>query len=427
MGEKYLDAKSLGLEQVSAVCDTNVLMSLEHINFLHKFIEQGNKLIIPMTTIQEIDKHAHCTDDHRKFQARNGLRFIRDHESEIEFDLNIKCAKGLDASMNDSLIITSAINKKAKLITLDMAMKLIAKKFKVDCIDVNLSGDDVSYKGYRIIELDTLEQSDNELYATLYNYKENTLCLTINEYVIIRDKSCPTYDSDTELFAGFKTLDILKFDGEKLVKLKLPLKKIIDPMNDLQKCALDLLNDKSTPIRIVCGCYGSGKSFLTTRSSLHQVKDKGNYGKVVLIRNNDLAGKDVGALPGTLEEKTDILFQSITQHFPMGKEDLIKMRNEGMLETYVSYFIKGADIGGYVIVDEAQDLTFKDIKKIGSRINEDGCINFVGDWNQTEGKYVSTSGLIDFIHKTKGNPLVGVIVLDLDVRSDTSKVFADLV
>jgi len=426
--QKISELESLGLEnkkKQKAVVDTNVLLS-EHIGLLKTFIDQGNELIIPLIVLQEIDKKNHGTDEHLKYSARNAIRFIEDYTDKITFDLKRRCLLRLDKSIPDSYVITSAKKNKSQLITLDTAMKQIASKLKIKCLSVNLTDDDMSFKGYQILEMDTEIDSDNELLASLYDYKKNTLKLHVNEYVIIKDKSAPNYDVENNEFLGYKTLDILKFNGEKLVKLKLPLKKIIEPKNDLQKCALDLLNSNDTPIKIICGCYGSGKSYLSTRSALYQVKDKGNYSKIVLVRNNDLQGKDVGALPGTLEEKTDILFESITQHFPMGKDDLIKMRSDGQLETYVSYFIKGADIGGYVMVDEAQDLTFKDIKKIGSRINEDGCITFIGDWNQTEGKYVSTSGLIDFISKTKDNPLVGTVVLDLDVRSDTSKVFADL-
>jgi len=413
--------------KAKAVVDTNVLMNIECLNFLKQFIKDGNELIVPLIVTQELDKHAHCTDEHRKFQARTGLRFLNEHEEKITFDLSTNVLEGLSASLNDGIIVSCAVKHEANLITLDMAMRLISKQFGITHIKPNKADDDdVSYKGYRIIELNTMLEKDNNLFASFYNYTENFLELKINEYLIIRDKSCPCYDADTDEYLGIKTLDILRYDGSKLVKIELPLKKHVNPLNDLQKCALDLLNSKSVPIRIVCGKHGSGKSFLATQSAYYQVKTKDNYSKIVLIRNNDMGGKDVGALPGGLEEKTDILFQSIAQHFPMGEEDLMKLRNEEKLKTYVSYFIKGADIGGYVIVDESQDLTLSDIRKIGSRINSNGCINFVGDWRQTDGKYISTSGLVDFIQKTIDNPLVGIVVLEEDVRSDVSKVFAEL-
>lgn len=63
---------------------------------------------------------------------------------------------------------------------------------------------------------------------------------------------------------------------------------------------------------------------------------------------------------------------------------------------------------------------------MGSRLEENSCIVFSGDWKQASGKYKENSGMKHLIDKTKGNPLVGVVVLDEDVRSEASKIFADL-
>ena len=51
---------------------------------------------------------------------------------------------------------------------------------------------------------------------------------------------------------------------------------------------------------------------------------------------------------------------------------------------------------------------------------------FTGDWKQSENKYKQDNGLLKLIESGKGNPLVGIVVLDEDVRSASSKVFADL-
>ena len=53
-------------------------------------------------------------------------------------------------------------------------------------------------------------------------------------------------------------------------------------------------------------------------------------------------------------------------------------------------------------------------------------IVFTGDYKQAESKYKNDNGIVNFIKNAKGNPLVGIVVLEEDVRSEASKVFADL-
>jgi predicted ribonuclease YlaK len=80
----------------------------------------------------------------------------------------------------------------------------------------------------------------------------------------------------------------------------------------------------------------------------------------------------------------------------------------------------------YILIDEAEDLDLKTLKLIGSRIGKDSNIVFCGDYKQAEGKFIQDNGLLQLIEGTKGNPLVGIVVLDDDVRSSASKVFANL-
>jgi predicted ribonuclease YlaK len=80
----------------------------------------------------------------------------------------------------------------------------------------------------------------------------------------------------------------------------------------------------------------------------------------------------------------------------------------------------------FILVDEAEDLNKKLIKLLGTRIGTNSSIVFSGDIEQAEDKYVGNNGLTIAIEKLKGHPLVGIVVLKDDVRSEASKVFADL-
>lgn len=91
--------------------------------------------------------------------------------------------------------------------------------------------------------------------------------------------------------------------------------------------------------------------------------------------------------------------------------------------------MKGRNLSGsMVLVDEAEDLTLKQIKLLGSRIAEKSNIVFMGDWNQASGKYEYDCGLIQFINYIHDHPspLVGVMVMDECVRSSASKFFSEM-
>lgn len=405
-------------DKKKVVVDTNIFM--ESIDIVKNLLEEY-EVIVPLMTLEELDNLKDSHNDTRTHKARHAIKFINSNFDKFTFDMVEYEGKP------DNQIIAVAEAYNCALATNDVCVKVKCKTRGIEVI--SFLGNSQEYKGYRVLEVDTGENEDNELLASLYQHpEENVLDLYINEYLIIRDKANPIFEGDYDYKIGYKTIDMMKWDGKSLVQLKHPPKRLIAPLNDLQACALDLLGNKDIPIKIIAGIFGSGKTKLAATMGLYVVEEKGHYSKLVLVRNNDTqSGKDVGALPGSLEDKTGLLFKTITQHFPQGEYQAEKMKNEGRLECHIPYFMKGLSISGFMIFDEAEDATLKDIKMIGSRIEKDGCVCFVGDWKQTSGRYFSDNGLVQLIEQTKGNPLVGIIVLDEDVRSDASKIFADLV
>lgn len=415
------------MDKTKVIIDTCAFMKKADI--IEKNINNYD-FIIPTIVLEELDNLKENKDSEISFEARCALKLIDKYEDKFKYVLNDICdalPKGYDVNKNDNKILSVCKKENAHIYSLDKSVNIKAKLLGISTVKFDENDDD--YKGYKILEIDTNNDEDNNLLANLYqNPNINYFDLHINQYLIIRDKACPVYDEDFSQRIGYKTLDILRWGGKELVGLKTPPKRIITPLNDLQKCALDLLYNRDIPIKIIAGCYGSGKTIISTLTGLYMVEEKGYYNKLVLVRNNDMhdSGRDPGALPGTLDEKTNILFKTMTQHFPMGEAQVEEMKRTGKLETHITFFIKGLSINGYIIVDEAEDLTIKDIKAVGSRLEKDGCIVFCGDWKQANGKYKNSNGLLHLLNKTKDNPLVGACVLDLDVRSDASKVFAEL-
>jgi len=392
-------------DKIKLVVDTSVFM--EETEFVEKVMEEYD-IIIPLVVLEELDNLKTNRDVAKSYRAKKAIKFIEVNYSKFEFD-NSKS----EEIKNDNKILGSAIKNSAGIMTGDICMKVKARMENIDVIEIDKNG---KYKGYSVLNLNFDNEEDSKILANIYeNKKLHGIDLHINEYLIVRD------DLD-------HTIDIFRWDGHHLQKLRLPNKKVVTPKNDLQMCALDLLMNKDIPIKVIAGIYGSGKTMLSTLVGSHLVNEKGEYSKLVLIKNNDFndSGKDIGALPGDMLDKTSIYFQSIIQHLPQGEYQEERMRNAGTLETHLTYFIKGLSINGYILVDECEDLTLSDIRLVGSRMEEDACIVFCGDWKQANGKYRNDSGMVKLMSQTKDNPMVGVIVLDRDVRSDASKIFADL-
>lgn len=412
------------------VLDTNVLMNIEYVQHVQELISDNKiDLIIPICVANELDNHNHGNNDQRKYKARQGLKLLRENENLITFDFDTYENDSLDMQKADNKIIMCAVEKKAQLLTLDMTMRLFAKKLGVELFECDLdNNDDKIYKGYRIIEIDNSTEDGQKLLAHLYESpEENVYELYPNEYLIIRDTSFPNYNVETDEFLGYSTIDILKWNGEKHIKIKTPPKKIVSALNDLQKCALDLLLDKDTPIKMITGVFGSGKTLLSTRVGVHLIEDKGNYGRMYMVRNPVGSGEEIGFLPGSKEEKVKDFFKPIMQHFPGGEFQVEEMFKKGSLEMNIPYYMKGLSIGdAFIIVDECEDLDTKTIKLIGSRLEKNSCMIFCGDHKQAEKQFIYNSGMLHLAKETKESNLTGVVTLDLDVRSDASKLFADL-
>ena len=391
-------------EKKKVVVDTSALM--EEPEYFESVIKDYN-IILPITVLEELDNLKTNKIFEKQVRAKKAIKFIEVYFDEIQFDTN----EYKDSEKNDNKILLSAIKNEASIMTNDICLKVKSKIVNVEVIEIYRNG---KYKGYSVMNLDLDNEEDGKILADIYEKRKiEEVSLHINEYLIIRD-------------INDKTIDIFRWDGEYLKDLKLPNKKVVSPKNDLQMCALDLLMAEEVPIKIVAGVYGSGKTMLSTLVGLNLV-EKGHYSKLVLVRSTDTQESgDIGFLPGTFEDKTNILFQTMIQHFPQGEFQAEKMKNAGLLEMHIPYFMKGLSISGFMLVDESEDLTLSDLRKIGARIEEDSAIVFAGDWKQANGRYKSDSGMVKLINQTKDEPLVGVIVLDSDVRSMASKIFVDL-
>jgi len=409
-----------GMDEIKKIkfYDTNIL--LQNLDYIRK---QTDRFYISSITLDELEniKTSANKDQEIKYNARQVVRFLNENQDKYEVIIVEQTHYELVESLNlpithDNLIIACAktLDNQVVFTTNDILCNLIARdyfkletnKIKNSCINIQ-----EEYKGYREIELNTDEI--NDLYIK-YENNENYLELLHNEYLVIHN-----IDLD-EIYE-------YKYRSQQLESIKLPPSRIVKGQNVHQRLALDLLLDKDIPIKIICGTYGSGKSLLATKMGLYHVKEKGNYSKLMIIREPIGEGSEVGYLKGTKEDKTKDFFKCVVQHLDGGEWEAESMIQNGQLVKEIPYYLKGLSIAdSYIIVDEAEDLNLKMLKLIGTRIEGTSCVVFTGDWKQANDKYVKDNGLRIMIEKLKGNPLVGIIVLDEDVRSSASKVFTML-
>ena len=415
--------------------DTSALM--HSTTNLEKLLKEGNTFVICAIVLEELDKHKDGKDSEKSFKARNAIRFINKYEDEITFIVSDNCeneemSQSLDMNKNDNKILALALKHKAafpeeilKLYTNDVAMSLKARRFGLECIKPEYE-EEKSYKGY--IEIRGTEEEND------YTLKELMVSDTLhpNEYIIVTDID---YEEDGKLVERSYAV---KWTGDDYAETVIPRNKELQPKNMPQACAIDLIFSKDVPIKIICGNYGSGKTYIAVKSA-EELINKYFYSKLLLVRNPVPADNiDIGALPGTKHDKVGSYFQSMTQYLSdvscsmyedsFDPDNLEAAKRRGYeLEMEIPSFMKGMSVDDtLMIVDECEDLNLKLIKLLGTRIGNNSAIVLTGDWHQAEQQYKYDSGISKLIEQTIDDPLVGIVVLDEDVRSSVSKTFANL-
>ena len=166
----------------------------------------------------------------------------------------------------------------------------------------------------------------------------------------------------------------------------------INPIGENQQKVFDAWAKEKN--LFLTGSAGTGKTFVLLHLAFKAVLDKGQpYDKVVLVRSL-LPSRDIGFLPGTLEEKSD-LYQDpyrilIRYLFEMPSEQghnvlYSKLMEQGSLEFYSTSFLRGQTFDrSIIIVDEASNMIFQELDTIMTRVGQDSMICFAGDMAQSD-------------------------------------------
>ena len=375
--------------------------------------------ILSSKTIEELEniKASANKDAEIKYKARQAVRAIKEQKPEIvvvdKIDYDRIESLGIEVT-NDNLIIASAdrysrLNPEEDVVfcTNDILCGLIAEKyFGLKVEEVSQKKDNI-YKGYKVVHGNS--NTINE-YMNSIDFSD----WSVNEYLIIENTDDGTSKE-------------MRFDGEKFVNLKLPSSKFIKGKNSLQRCALDILMNPDITIAAILGGYGSGKTFVSMQMALYNVVEKGNQSKILGVREVLGEGKEVGYLKGDFDSKTELFFLPLVQQLNGGEFELESLKQRGVIDTNIPFYMKGTTYNNTIIVvDEAEDLTEKQIRLIGTRLGENSKIYLAGDYNQSVINTGTNNALVKMCNQFKGNKMFGCIYLGEDVRSETSKLFAEI-
>lgn len=416
---------------------TNEKMWVVDTNYVYDGIEKvidNKNIVLTSAVTQELDRHKTEKHEDLKFKARQANRFIFDnyekfHHDAKEYNPEEILGSSYSKEIPDYRIVSCAKVNGYGILTNDLNMYNTAKAFglEVETLSQMNTDSNKEYTGIHKVYIES-NSEDEEKYASIYqNSHCNPYNLLTNQYVIFYDKESPIEFDENGDPTHYKVLDKFKYDGSSMVKLKIPHKKVVQAQNEEQECAIDMLNDDSIPIKFIVGVSGSGKTLLSAKIGIHKILDTGAHSKIIAMRNPIGSGEDIGFLPGDFSEKTDDFFRPIIENLKGGDLEAALMEQRGQLEKKIPYFSKGLTFNNsYVLVDESEDLSRKIIKLLGTRIGKDTCMVFAGDYKQVEDKYSRNNGLIQAIEDLKGNKLVGIVSLSEDIRSEASKVFADL-
>ena len=378
----------------------------------------AERFYVSSTSLHELEhiKTSKTKTEDVRYKARKLSHLLDEHYNDYDvvvynFEISnyIISTLRLDDAIPDNQIVGTAryIAEKEDIVfvTNDICLKNIARSVELGVCSV--IGKENIYKGYKIIK-----GTSEIINIAMENMDFSDW--NVNEYLIIQNT-----DDDSE--------KEMRFDGEKFVSLKLPSSKFIKAKNSLQRCALDILNNQDITIAAILGGYGSGKTFISLQMALYNVNEKGYQSKILGVRSPQGEGKEVGFLPGDLNSKVEGFFEPLTQQLNGGEFELESLKQRGVLETNIPFYMKGTTYNDTIlVVDEAEDLDEKQIRLVGTRVGSNSKIYFAGDYKQSVINTTTNNALVKMCNEFKGNKQFATIYLGEDVRSSTSKMFANL-
>jgi phosphate starvation-inducible PhoH-like protein len=173
----------------------------------------------------------------------------------------------------------------------------------------------------------------------------------------------------------------------------------IEAKTENQRLFMDAIKDPSVEFVIGSGIAGCGKTFLALVEALNLLQDdKNHYDEIMIFKSiTPLKGEDIGALPGTVDEKLLFIYQSFFMQLEklIPADELKKLYDEKIVRVMPLGTIRGISIPAntIVIVDEVQNLTSEKVHAAKTRIAEGSKMILIGDESQCDTKEWEDNGL----------------------------------
>ncbi len=444
------------------VLDTNVLM--HDPTSLFRFEEHD--VYLPMVTLEELDDNKKGMSEVSR-NARQASRFLDEivsaGEGDIESGYSLK-AKTHGEALGRLFLQTHSVNveipdsvasQKADNVILGVAMHLKQHQAKRQVVlvskDINmrikahaiglaaedyfndkvLEDTDLLYTGVLGLPEDFWDRHGKDVESwqehgrTLYRVK-GPLCpsLLVNQFVY-HEGDRPFYAIVKDVKGKLATLQTLKDYSHHKNNVW-----GITARNREQNFALNLLMDPEVDFVTLLGQAGTGKTLLTLAAGLMQTLEYKVYSEIIMTRVTVPVGEDIGFLPGTEEEKMtpwmgalednlDVLMKTDDEAGDWGRAataDLIRSR----IKVKSLNFMRGRTfINKYLIIDEAQNLTPKQMKTLITRAGPGTKVVCLGNIAQIDTPYLTegSSGLTYVVDRFKGWGHSGHITLTRGERS----------
>jgi len=249
-----------------------------------------------------------------------------------------------------------------------------------------------------------------------------------NTCVLMRDRTNPSHTA------------LGRYDATKraVIALRVPREGVmgVRPRNKEQSFAIDLLLDESIRLVTLVGKAGTGKTLLALAAGLKRTMDDGAYTRMLVSRPVMPLGRDIGFLPGDVDEKLNPWMQPIFDNLEFlfsagprkGPRAYAELLESGQIQVEPLTYIRGRSLPQqFIIVDEAQNLTPHEVKTIITRSGDGTKIVLTGDPGQIDNPYVdsASNGLTIAAERFRGEKLAAHILLAKGERSDLAELAAN--
>lgn len=428
------------------VLDTNVLM--HDPSCLFRFEEHD--IYLPMVTLEELDNNKKGLTEVAR-NARQASRNLEEIVGTTLIDLELGCTlsihgnkhvtgrlflqtnqvnvelPGLAGSKADNQILGVVMalqhshpNRQVILVSKDINIRIKARALGMPAEDYFndkvLEDTELLYSGIKELPADFWEKHSKEMESwqesgRMFYRLTGPLCKTflINEFVF--------YEYEKPFHAMVRSIDgntaVLEVVKDHLITKNNVWG--ITARNREQNYALNLLMDPEVDFVSLLGQAGTGKTLLTLAAALTQVLDSKIYSEIIMTRVTVSVGEDIGFLPGTEEEKMgpwmgalddnlEVLNKSDEDAGEWGRaatQDLIRSR----IKVKSLNFMRGRTfLNKFLIIDEAQNLTPKQMKTLITRAGPGTKVVCLGNIAQIDTPYLTegSSGLTYVVDRFKG-------------------------